>query len=286
MKKLLPWWAKVSAKIVLSKLPVPYRTFEKLGMFRHGDMMDTGYALQVFESHRARLPSDGAVQGLSCLELGPGDSLASALIGAAHGAAHIELVDAGDFARRDLPAYKQLAADLRARGLSVPDIEGAQHMEQMLKLLNARYRTNGLKSLREIPDNSIDFIWSQAVLEHVRHSEFDATLAELARILRPTGIASHRVDLQDHLAHSLNNLRFRHEQWEAPWMASSGFYTNRIRFSDMLKRFQSAGFDVQVNEVDRWATLPIKRSRLQPEFARLDDEELRVRGFSVTMTLS
>lgn len=96
---------------------------------------------------------------------------------------------------------------------------------------------------------SIDFIWSQAVLEHIRKSEFLDTMLELHRILRPNGVCSHVVDLKDHLGGALNNLRFSEKLWESNFMASSGFYTNRIRYSEMLDIFHQAGFSVEVVNV-------------------------------------
>ena len=34
----MPWWAKIGAKVVLSRVPVPYGVWRRLGIFRHGDM--------------------------------------------------------------------------------------------------------------------------------------------------------------------------------------------------------------------------------------------------------
>ena len=66
-------------------------------------------------------------------------------------------------------------------------------------------------------------------------------------------------------------------------MAGSGFYTNRIRFSDMIRQFKSAGFSVETVEVNRWDELPIPRKRLGREFVSLLDEELTVSGFDVVL---
>ena len=55
---------------------------------------------------------------------------------------------------------------------------------------------------------------------------------------------------------SLNNLRFSEKLWESDFFSSSGFYTNRIQFEDMVSLIQQAGFEVDVNHVKRWETLP------------------------------
>jgi len=40
-------------------------------------------------------------------------------------------------------------------------------------------------------------------------------MCECKRTLKNDGLASHRVDLKDHLRGSLNNLRLRREIWES-----------------------------------------------------------------------
>ncbi len=286
-----PWWVKIAAKTILSRLPLSYRRLADAGMFRHGDMEDVAYAMDVFQHHAVQAgvvqrPSGGdthSLEGKVCLELGPGDGLSSALIAHAHGAARCFLVDAGDFANQALTVYQRQCEQLAALGLPVPDLAGCADTSGMLEQIGGCYLTSGLQSLQGIPDASVDFIWSHAVLEHVRLHEFDATLAELKRILKPGGVASHRVDLQDHLDHSLNNLRFRESTWERGWVANSGFYTNRIRFTDMQARFEMAGYAFEVSNVDRWSELPLARGSLDSRFADLPDEELRVQGFDVVM---
>ena len=75
----VPWYLKIALKIVLSRIPLERTFWNRLGVFRHGRMKEPSYAFEVFMKHfhRAGLPSDR--QGFVGLELGPGDSLFSAL---------------------------------------------------------------------------------------------------------------------------------------------------------------------------------------------------------------
>ena len=50
-------------------------------------------------------------------------------------------------------------------------------------------------------------------------------------------------------------------------MSNSGFYTNRIRYSEMLDLFKQAGFEAEVAHTDRWATVPTPRRKMAPHFA-------------------
>ncbi|MFQ6016722.1 MAG: methyltransferase domain-containing protein, partial [Kiloniellaceae bacterium] len=233
------------------------------------------YALKGFESQFEMAGRPNGDSGFTALELGPGDSLFSALVVHAFGGRRCWLVDAGAFADTDLSLYRQMADYLKAQGLPAVDLSGVTSVSELLEASNANYLTSGLTSLREIPDESVDFNWSRAVLEHIRRHEFRDTVQELRRILRPGGACSHRVDLSDHLDGNLNNLRFSDRWWESEFMAKSGFYTNRIRFSEMLEHFSAAGFAVEVKRINRWDQLPTPKARMARRFRSIDDDELR-----------
>lgn len=278
----MPWFARIGAKLVLHRLPLPYGFWRRLSLFRHGQMDDPEYAIRAFEGHLQRCRDLGfAAKDFVVLELGPGDSLGSALVARAHGASRTWLVDVGRFASTELSIYDAIRARLAARGLLPPGERPFATIDEYLAACSANYLTAGLESLRQIPTGSVDLIWSGAVLEHVRAGDFDAVLAELRRVLKPGGFSSHGVDLQDHLGGSLNNLRFSERTWESDFMASSGFYTNRIRYSDMLERFARAGFEAASVDPHRWPALPIAREALAAPYAALPDEELRVYAFDI-----
>ena len=78
----------------------------------------------------------------------------------------------------------------------------------LLCFYNTEYLTSGLESLKEIDDNSVDYIFSHSVLEHVRKYELNALIKEMYRVLKPNGVISHNINYKDHLDDSLNNLRF------------------------------------------------------------------------------
>lgn len=283
MTNLIPWWMKIGIKTVWSRLPVDYSLWKRLGLFRHGLMDNPEYVNNVFSQHWNRV--EFARKGDRChaMELGCGDSLASCQIANTYKVKKYYMVDAGKFASMDIDLYKSVARQLRSKGISVTDLEGCNSVADMLKKMNAEYLTSGLASLRSIPANSVDFIWSQAVLEHVRRDEFQETMNELRRIVRQDGVVSHRVDLKDHLGGALNNLRFPKTWWESPFMASSGFYTNRIRFREMLDSMRLAGFDVTVTRVSKWDRLPTPKSKMAPEFRSMPDDDLLVKGFDVVL---
>jgi SAM-dependent methyltransferase len=283
LKRLVPWWLKIVTKIVLSRLPASYDHWQRLDLFRHGNMDNVIYAFSVFDSHVKRAGLQGQLYGKTVLEFGPGDSIASAIIANGYGARAI-LVDVGNFAKKNVEDYAGLLQLLQTHGLNTPDTQSCNALEDLLAACGARYFTNGLQAFVKIDNASVDFIYSQAVLEHVRRYEFLPTQRECARVLKPNGICSHRVDLRDHLGGGLNNLRFSESVWESDLFVKSGFYTNRIQLHLMIEFFERAGFQAEVSEIRRWDQLPIKQGQLAADFQSLPIQMLNVSGFDVLLS--
>ena len=105
----------------------------------------------------------------------------------------------------------------------------------------------------------------------------------LRRAMAPAGLCYHNIDLQDHLAYALNNLRFSDRIWERASIASSGFYTNRIGYGEMLEMFRESGFSTEILTVRHFATLPTPRAKMSPRFRSRSDEDLLVSGFTLLL---
>jgi SAM-dependent methyltransferase len=280
----MPWWSKLGLKLLLSRLPLSYGFWRGLGLFRHGYMDDPERAIRTYEKYQAQaLPQAGFPPDFQVLELGPGDSILSGLVARAHGAGKVWLVDAGDFADTDVAACQQITDVLRKRGLALPLIANASSTGDVLRALDVHYLKQGTKSLAQIPDASIDFFWSQVVLEHVPRDEFTELLRELRRVLKPNGVGAHSIDFRDHLGGGLSNLRFRRAVWEGRFFSGGGFYTNRLRPREMLAMFRQAGFSVEQLGETRWPAMPIRRKDLAPEFRALPDEDFMVAEIEVLL---
>ncbi len=276
LKAAVPWWAKIAAKLVLSRLPLGYQSWARANLFRHGTMDRPDRALATFAwmhgiaTARASLP-----EGFTVLELGPGDSLLGSVAAWGFGAGCILACDVGAFATTTLEGLTRLDALLREKGLRPLPLDRPATVEEVLARMNVRYLTRGLGDLRALPAASVDFIWSSAVLEHVRLAEMAATLGALARLLKPDGVMVHGVDFSDHLGGALNHLRFSPRLWEAEWFAPrSGFYTNRIAFTELLALFSAAGLKTEEIHRTTWPSLPTPRHALNATFRQRSDEDL------------
>jgi SAM-dependent methyltransferase len=279
----LVWPLKMGAKLILSRLPVSRTVWSRLGIFRGGAMDDPRYAISIVDAHLQHGGVLASGPSFTLLELGPGESIATGIIAATRGIRSSYLVADQDSVFRPLKTYRPLLDALAAEGRDVSAFRSALDFDDLCRRAGVAYLTGGLAALRSIPSASVDFLFSNAVLEHVRRTDFVPTLLEMRRILRPGAVASHAVDLQDHLGEALNNLRFSASMWETDWMARSGFYTNRIRYAEMLELFREAGFEPRIVEEHRWERLPTPRARMAPAFRNLDEQDLTVSSFWVIL---
>lgn len=276
----IPWWAKIGVKIALAKAPVSYDLWRRIGISRYGKMIEASYSQSIFESHMASLTAHTSIKPNTLLELGPGDSVSTAVWARAREIDSTTLVDAGRFATTDVNAYQ---GALRLAGLENHQAARASTIDDMLRQLGATYLCNGLAGLQSIPSKSIDAAFSNAVLEHVRRSEFSATMRELFRIQRPGGVSSHQIDLRDHFGGALNSLRISHQRWESPIFTQSGFYTNRLRCSEIRSICTDAGWEIVECTERRWPNLVTPRSTLHADFQHFADDDLLVSGVRLVL---
>ncbi|MCX7155360.1 MAG: class I SAM-dependent methyltransferase [Rhodocyclales bacterium] len=283
IKKWLPWEAKVVAKMALSRLPMGYEWWSRVGLFRHGNMDAYSYAWGVLQKHAA------AVRGVKDwrgLELGPGDGLLSSLLAPAALSSGLVLVDAGDYAHKNIERYRAQVQEFVEENpeAELPDYSGAKDVPTLLAKAKSQYLCDGLGSLRLLEDESFDLIFSHAVFEHIRRAEFEEMMQQCYRLVKPNGVMSHVIDFKDHLGGGLNNMRFASELWERSWFAArSGFYTNRLRLSEIVGICERVGFRVEVQSTSRWAEPPIGRMLLASEFRCLSDDDLCVSGAHLIM---
>ena len=276
IKNFFPWWARIISKIFLARLPISYDFWRKINLFRHGQMDNSEYAFEVFLNH---INPDN-IKDKTILEIGPGDSLSSGIIASCYGASSI-LVNPGDFLLDPVENHTNIKNYLEKKGLLIDSMP--KDLEELCNNHQIKYFTNGLESLKKIPENSIDIVFSNAVLEHIYKDEFIDIFKELKRILKDDGYMSHQVDFKDHLGGSLNNLRFSEKIWESYLFKNSGFYTNRIRHQRMLDIFIETGFIITDINLSKWDKLPINVNKLSNQFRNCSHEYLLVSGFKIKL---
>lgn len=114
-----------------------------------------------------------------------------------------------------------------------------------LRKINGLYSINGLEGYREVADDSVDYLFSFAVLVHVRKRTFEDTMKETYRFMKSGGMAYHTVDYKDHLGGKKNQLRFRESVWEDETHYRMDNYTNRLACSEMCQILEDIAFKLK-----------------------------------------
>ena len=209
-------------------------------------------------------------RGKHVLELGPGDTRATALLARLEGAARWEGYDPFDIQSRR-PGYLGAIYDpiLRGRG----ETQSADEL-----LVGCRVTTTP-RSLRGAGPR-FDVVVSRAVLEHVR--DLRALFDLAASVARPDAVWIHKIDLRDHgIRHDddLDFLGFSEGVWRA--MSSAIDLPNRLRARSYLELGEAAGLRTvwaRATHVAEAARVDERRDSLAPPFRRLATDELRVLG--------
>ena len=280
IKKYIPWWLKILIKLILSNLPIKYNVWKRVGLFKHGSMDKTDKANATFQRYFNIIKKYTIIpKNFKCLEIGPGDSILTGLAAKKIGCKKYWAIDNGFYANTNLNLLKNALM----RNNFESDICKFSSSETLLKFLNINYLTNGIKSFKDIPNSSLDFCWSQVVLEHVYLDEINFMIKEIYRTLKPDTYSIHAIDFRDHLGGGLNNLRFSSKVWESKLFRNSGFYTNRIPAKVMHSIFRKVGFTIVSESFGKWPKLPTSRKNMDKEFNIYSDCELMNRTSNVLL---
>lgn len=209
-------------------------------------------------------------------EMGPGEFVSHAFIEYQLGADREILLEIADFADiKSLADRKKMQLKASYSPLkSLSKLDAGESWIECLDKINATYSINGLDGYKEIPDVSVDFVFSFAVLEHIRKKIFVETFKEVFRFMRFGGVAYHTVDFTDHFGGGKNQLRFSDLAWEDDAHYNMYNYTNRIPCTEMCEILTNIGFEIMKIERVFYKKLPISRSGLSLEFNDISQEDL------------
>ncbi len=232
------------------------------------------YSKKIFFGHFEDLRKIRDIKKPVIMEIGPGDGIATAIYSKIFNSPKVYLIDIKDFADKNILIYKDIIKSLNLNIFEEKKLREFETLEDILEALNAYYLVDGLKSLENIQSNSVDYLFSHSVMEHIRFSELDKYIQEMYRVLKPNGLISHNINYKDHLDESLNSLRLPFKIWESDFFANSGFYTNRVPAIEMHKKFKRLGFKMVWENFSKWPSLPLKRKYIHNEFQEYTDADL------------
>jgi SAM-dependent methyltransferase len=177
-------------------------------------------------------------------EFGAGWDLAIPLSYAALGVGRQVLVDIRPSARVELAneTIVLLEREVGPLGGSVSSLPALEERFGIVYLAPCDARATGLES------ESIDFVTSTDVCEHIPEGDLAQIFVECRRLLRPGGAISCRIDLQDHYAYfdpSLSRyhfLRFSDRAWRL--VNSPLHFQNRLREPDYRRLVEQSGLEI------------------------------------------
>jgi len=253
------WWLKLTLKVTLRLMPIDYASWRKLNLFAHGNMQNFDFSKRFFTEF---FLSSGKNNIQDIVEIGPGDSLNSALFAHAHGLNSSTLVDLGWQAHSNLSLYNQVALELQDLDLPNNFALPFSSIQEMLKDINSTYLLNGINSLSFVESRSVDVIASNAVLEHLDVVSVKNLMVETSRILRSDGVAIHRIDFRDHIFNDFNHLGFSNRFSNSFIVRNSGNYLNRLHLLEYLKFAEEADLAWELRrEVTRSKSNRVKISK-------------------------
>lgn len=277
-----------------------------------GGTVSARYCYSVFMRHRVIAAQYGMMQSpTTVVELGPGDSLGIGLMAILTGSQQYVAVDAVRHANTatNLAVFDELVTLLKNKTPIPFDGECAAIRPELVEygFPHALFDQQGLISalspqrLSEIRQalinpsrdgliqyhaplgemggisaESIDWIFSQAVLEHV--DELEETYRQCFRCLKPGGFMTHQIDYQCHETANEWNGHWRYPNWL--WALMRGrrpWFVNRLPHSAQRKSQEGAGLSI-LAEILQKGVHGIKRSQLATPFRSLSDQDLVTAG--------
>lgn len=273
LKGILPWRIRLLIHEILVKYPGINIDIIKQ------KKNDYRYNLDVFNKHIKKMDAE-SLNGTTLVELGPGDSLSHAALAYDRGVERMYLLDIADLASANrlvsANEIEEMCNMMHLENDFIRKMKNGDTMLSFMERLNAFYLIDGLNSYADVPDESVDYIFSQAVLEHVRLNIFEKTIEETYRMCKHGAKCSHEIDFSDHLGGKLNHLRFSSEVWEDEIHTSMPNYVNRLGLSRMIEIFEKCGFEIINVEKGLFEKQQIDRDDLDKSFQKWSDDELLV----------
>ena len=290
----------VLVKGLATYVPGYQRVLDKLGLSCPGGTITAAYCYSVWLQHLELAHQHGlSTEPAVVAEIGPGNSLGVGLLALLTGSRIYYAFDIEAYSNtpRNLQIFTEIVGLLKEKEktrFSDPDFAGHILTEARLARSLAPHRLERIKQCilqmnhpvhdmhlgymvpwdnpATMEENSVDFILSHAVMEHVDDPE--AVYRIQYRWLKPGGCISHMIDYRCH-----NVSRQWNGHWayaEALWRlmrSKRPYFINRYPHSFHAAAIRRCGFRI-VGELKTTDATGISRQELAPRFRGLSDEDL------------
>ncbi|QQS15827.1 MAG: methyltransferase domain-containing protein [Candidatus Moraniibacteriota bacterium] len=235
------------------------------------------YAKKQFDSFLLKI-SPTQVRDKIILELGPGGSVGFGLLALKSGAKRYYAIENGDHTKIDSKIFKAYKKLLNNNVHLISEFFTKNFHFNRKKIC---FIENDQISPYNISDNSIDIIYSCAVLEHVHNLDF--CFSEMTRVLKNGGIMNHQVDLRDHIfsQRSIWFLKISDRIFNALF-SKTGEYVNRKRFSYYIDLIRKN--NLQIVNVEK--NILFNGELDQNLLKRYTEDDLRTLSMNITLKKS
>ena len=223
--------------------------FQPLDSSTEALQRDVEHSVLLSNSYLNKLPEGvQSIKGKRVLEIGPGTNLGPILTLACHGA---EVLVADRFLTPWDPDYHpQFYALLRDKLKNRWPSINLTPLDRILS--QGGYPPESislypcsLEELSEVPDQSVDVVISNAVLEHLY--DLKSAFFYLARITKLGGLGIHNVDFRDHrnFSRPLEYLLLSNKEFSREFKERQGECGNRYRPQEIKQLLELVGFEIK-----------------------------------------
>ncbi len=301
----MKWWVKWGVSYTLSHVPAGQVLHQWI--LRHfGELAHVAGSTR-FENMKTLLQMAhrwcGRPEGLRVVELGtgwvPAVPLGFGLAGARVHTFDVVSLTAPDLFEetRDIIAREHLRSIADSFGVPAQNvsqrlrkIEGLRSFEKAMERLGGSYHAPYDTRALPFADGEVDLVVSNLVLQCIPKEILPAVLEESRRILKPGGVALHRIRMSDEYAgpgtgrNHLEYLKYPEKTWNR-WFNHSLKHLNRLRARQFLDLFEDTGFLCREchRHIDHDSISFLERLELAPPFRGMSGEELATVGIDVVL---
>ena len=159
-------------------------------------------------------------------------------------------------------------------------LSSAGNVADLFRAARMDYHAPADAAVTGLPDESVDVIFSNSVLEHVEPDSMEAIMRESRRTLSRDGVAIHCVNCGDHYAYfdrritPINYLKYPKADWR--FWDNRLLYQNRLRPMDFLRIAEQAGLQIvlDVHRPKPALMAKLEHMAIAPEFCNYPAEQL------------
>ncbi len=298
------WWMKWGICFTCSHLPYGRPLYEKIQR-RFGELSRVSSSTR-FDNTEVLLKMGrrwhGKVDGQHVVELGTG-WIAAVPLGFGLAGARVDTFDVSRLAADDLfnqtrQIYHNRTERLaRASGTKLTkirqrlqQIEQAGSFAEACQLLGGTYHAPFDTTALPFRDGEVDMVVSNLVLQCVPKEIIPLLLQESWRILKPGGIALHRIRMSDEYSgpgygrNHLEYLKYSEQVWNR-WFNHSLKHINRLRAPQFLELFQKHGFHCleYTRKIDYQSIPHLQKLTLAPPFRHMSPEDIATVNMEIAL---